>query len=95
MRCAPFFFRVGAACYVILLSCGASGGIKHVIGDRLRTLREQKKFSQGKSKSARVCFAAIIMESLVYKRAAGITVISEGFKRNLQGKGVPDKKISL
>jgi colanic acid biosynthesis glycosyl transferase WcaI len=35
------------------------------------------------------------MESLVYKRAAGITVISEGFKRNLQGKGVPDKKISV
>jgi len=35
------------------------------------------------------------MESFVYKRAAGITVISEGFKRNLLGKGVPEKKISV
>ena len=35
------------------------------------------------------------MESFVYKRAAAITVISEGFKRNLQQKGVPDKKISV
>jgi colanic acid biosynthesis glycosyl transferase WcaI len=36
-----------------------------------------------------------MMERFVYKRAAGIAVISDGFKRNLQGKGVPDKKISV
>jgi colanic acid biosynthesis glycosyl transferase WcaI len=35
------------------------------------------------------------MERFVYERAAGITVISDGFKRNLQEKGVPDKKISV
>jgi colanic acid biosynthesis glycosyl transferase WcaI len=35
------------------------------------------------------------MESFVYRRAAGVTVISDGFKRNLLGKGVPDAKISV
>ncbi len=35
------------------------------------------------------------MESFVYRRAAGVAVISDGFKRNLLAKGVPDKKISV
>jgi colanic acid biosynthesis glycosyl transferase WcaI len=33
------------------------------------------------------------MAALIYQRAAAITVISEGFKRNLIGKGVPADKI--
>jgi colanic acid biosynthesis glycosyl transferase WcaI len=35
------------------------------------------------------------MEDYVYRRAAGIAVISEGFRRNLLAKGVPDTKISV
>ena len=35
------------------------------------------------------------MEDYVYRRAAGITVISEGFRANLLSKGVPDDKISV
>ncbi len=35
------------------------------------------------------------MESYVYRRAAKISVISEGFRRNLLAKGVPDGKISV
>ena len=35
------------------------------------------------------------MEAYVYKRAAGIAVISEGFRRNLLEKGVPDRKITV
>lgn len=35
------------------------------------------------------------MENYVYRRAAGITVISEGFRSNLLSKGVPDGKISV
>jgi len=35
------------------------------------------------------------MESYVYRRAAKISVISEGFRRNLLAKGVPDDKISV
>jgi colanic acid biosynthesis glycosyl transferase WcaI len=35
------------------------------------------------------------MESYVYRRAAQISVISEGFRRNLLAKGVPDGKISV
>jgi colanic acid biosynthesis glycosyl transferase WcaI len=35
------------------------------------------------------------MESYVYARAAGISVISEGFRSNLLAKGVPDEKISV
>jgi colanic acid biosynthesis glycosyl transferase WcaI len=34
------------------------------------------------------------MEEYVYRRASGITVISEGFRRNLLSKGVPDTKLS-
>ncbi|HEY2469956.1 MAG TPA: glycosyltransferase family 4 protein [Terracidiphilus sp.] len=35
------------------------------------------------------------MERYVYRRSAGITVISDGFRRNLLAKGVPDEKISV
>jgi colanic acid biosynthesis glycosyl transferase WcaI len=35
------------------------------------------------------------MEGYVYRRAARISVISEGFRRNLLAKGVPDGKISV
>jgi colanic acid biosynthesis glycosyl transferase WcaI len=35
------------------------------------------------------------MEDYVYRRAAGITVLSEGFRSNLLAKGVPDEKISI
>jgi colanic acid biosynthesis glycosyl transferase WcaI len=35
------------------------------------------------------------MEAYVYRRASGITVISEGFRRNLLEKGVPDEKITV
>jgi colanic acid biosynthesis glycosyl transferase WcaI len=35
------------------------------------------------------------MESYVYRRAAKISVISEGFRRNLLAKGVADDKISV
>ncbi len=35
------------------------------------------------------------MERYVYRRAAGIAVISEGFRSNLREKGVPDEKISV
>jgi colanic acid biosynthesis glycosyl transferase WcaI len=35
------------------------------------------------------------MESFVYYRAAAVSVISEGFRRNLLGKGVPDDKIEI
>jgi len=35
------------------------------------------------------------MERFVYKSAAGIAVISDGFRRNLLEKGVPDEKISV
>ncbi len=35
------------------------------------------------------------MESYVYRRAAHITVLSDGFQRNLRAKGVPDAKISV
>ena len=35
------------------------------------------------------------MESYVYRRAAKISVISEGFRHNLLAKGVPDDKISV
>ena len=35
------------------------------------------------------------MEAYVYRRAAGIAVISDGFRSNLLEKGVPDEKISV
>ncbi len=35
------------------------------------------------------------MEKYVYRRASGIAVISEGFRRNLLAKGVPSEKISV
>jgi colanic acid biosynthesis glycosyl transferase WcaI len=35
------------------------------------------------------------MEHYVYRRAARISVISEGFRRNLEAKGVPEDKISV
>jgi colanic acid biosynthesis glycosyl transferase WcaI len=35
------------------------------------------------------------MEQYVYRRAAGIVVISEGFRKNLLAKGVPARKISV
>jgi colanic acid biosynthesis glycosyl transferase WcaI len=35
------------------------------------------------------------MESYVYRRAAKISVLSEGFRHNLLAKGVPDDKISV
>lgn len=35
------------------------------------------------------------MEGYVYRRAARISVISEGFRQNLLAKGVPDRKISV
>lgn len=35
------------------------------------------------------------MEDYVYRRAAGITVISDGFRANLLSKGVPGDKISV
>jgi colanic acid biosynthesis glycosyl transferase WcaI len=35
------------------------------------------------------------MEDYVYRRAAGITVLSQGFRRNLLAKGVPDEKLSI
>jgi colanic acid biosynthesis glycosyl transferase WcaI len=35
------------------------------------------------------------MESFLYRTATRILVISEGFRRNLLGKGVPDEKISV
>jgi colanic acid biosynthesis glycosyl transferase WcaI len=35
------------------------------------------------------------MERYVYRHAAAITVISEGFRRNLLGKGVPREKIAV
>jgi colanic acid biosynthesis glycosyl transferase WcaI len=35
------------------------------------------------------------VEDYVYRRAAGITVLSEGFRRNLLAKGVPDEKIQV
>jgi colanic acid biosynthesis glycosyl transferase WcaI len=35
------------------------------------------------------------MERYVYRRSAGIAVISEGFRRNLLAKGVPEEKVSV
>jgi len=35
------------------------------------------------------------LERFVYNRAAAITVISPGFKRNLMAKGVPDEKVHV
>lgn len=35
------------------------------------------------------------MEDYVYRRAAGVTVISEGFRQNLIAKGVPKEKITV
>lgn len=35
------------------------------------------------------------MERYVYRRAAGIAVISDGFRRNLLAKGVPEQKIAV
>jgi colanic acid biosynthesis glycosyl transferase WcaI len=35
------------------------------------------------------------MENYVYRHAAGITVISDGFRKNLLAKGVPEAKISI
>lgn len=35
------------------------------------------------------------MEDYVYRRAAAIAVISEGFRQNLMAKGVPENKISV
>ena len=35
------------------------------------------------------------MEDYVYRRAAAVTVLSEGFRANLLAKGVPDEKISI
>src|SRR5271156_765870 len=35
------------------------------------------------------------MEAYVYRRAAGVAVISDGFRSNLLEKGVPDEKISV
>jgi putative colanic acid biosynthesis glycosyltransferase WcaI len=35
------------------------------------------------------------MEAYVYRRAAGLTVISQGFRENLLAKGVPDSKIRV
>lgn len=35
------------------------------------------------------------MERFVYRKAAAVSVISEGFRRNLLAKGVPDAKISV
>jgi len=35
------------------------------------------------------------MEDYVYRRAAAVTVLSEGFRSNLLAKGVPDEKISI
>src|SRR5690606_10832337 len=35
------------------------------------------------------------LERWIYRKAAHVTVISEGFRQNLMGKGVPDDKISV
>jgi colanic acid biosynthesis glycosyl transferase WcaI len=35
------------------------------------------------------------MERFVYRKAAAVAVISEGFQRNLLSKGVPDDKIHV
>ncbi|MGD0125794.1 MAG: glycosyltransferase family 4 protein [Terriglobia bacterium] len=49
----------------------------------------------GVLKNGRAMKCLKAMERYVYDRAAKISVISEGFKRNLSAKGVPDGKISV
>ena len=49
----------------------------------------------GMMPSPRVARAVAAFAQLVYRRAAAITVLSPGFKRNLIGKGVPAEKIHV
>ena len=49
----------------------------------------------GVLKNPTINFILRKMERFVYKKAAGIAVISDGFKNNLLGKGVPEEKISV
>jgi colanic acid biosynthesis glycosyl transferase WcaI len=39
--------------------------------------------------------ASRFLELFIYRRAAGITVLTEGFRRNLIAKGVPPEKIAV
>lgn len=49
----------------------------------------------GVLKDEKTIFRLKKMEEYVYRRAAGITVISEGFRRNLVAKGVPKSKMTV
>jgi len=49
----------------------------------------------GLLKSERAIRSLKRMENYVYRRAAGVTVLSQGFRDNLLAKGVPDEKISV
>lgn len=49
----------------------------------------------GLLKSSSIIRVLRIMEKYVYRRASGLAVISQGFRRNLLAKGVPDGKISV
>ncbi|MGA7315638.1 MAG: glycosyltransferase family 4 protein [Silvibacterium sp.] len=49
----------------------------------------------GMIRSSRAILQLRNMEDYVYRRAAAVTVLSEGFRSNLLAKGVPDEKISV
>lgn len=49
----------------------------------------------GLLKSSSIIHFLKMMEKHVYHSASGLAVISEGFRKNLLGKGVPDEKISV
>jgi colanic acid biosynthesis glycosyl transferase WcaI len=49
----------------------------------------------GALKDAKMIARLRRMEDSVYRHAAGVAVISEGFRQNLLAKGVPDEKISV
>jgi colanic acid biosynthesis glycosyl transferase WcaI len=49
----------------------------------------------GVLKNQRIIQSLKKMERFVYRRAAGVTVISESFRKNLLEKGVPEEKISI
>lgn len=75
------------------MAASAAWGIPHLFC--VQDLLPEAAVTLGLLRNPRLIAAMERLERAAYRRASRVVVISEGFRRNLLGKGVPEAKIDL
>ncbi len=75
------------------MAASRAWGVPHVFC--VQDLLPEAAVTFGLLKNRRLIAAMEALERAAYRQASRVAVISEGFRRNLLGKGVPDGKIDL